>query len=257
QVRGHVTEHVTLKGETWQQIQTEGVLSVMVQVRFGFGTKNNSFDPVPAESSCLLDRYRQDEDETARRIVCLHSVDPGRPRHRQAKSRDDVTTGERAHSDAEDKSRRRVAAEVTEKRAQVVNNVKVTPEYKKLLRCRFMREECPEQKCKSGPVDLVFLIDSSRSVRPHEFETMRKFMIDILNTLDIGLNATRVGVVQYSSQFNDEGEDTACLYLRDDLMVYLPSLSVGLSSALLCLQVRTEFSLKAHAKLDSMVKGNQ
>lgn len=29
---------------------------------------------------------------------------------------------------------------------------------------------------------------------------MRKFMIDILNTLDIGLNATRVGVVQYSSQ---------------------------------------------------------
>uniref|UniRef100_A0A3Q0T5D3 Matrilin 4 n=1 Tax=Amphilophus citrinellus TaxID=61819 RepID=A0A3Q0T5D3_AMPCI len=58
----------------------------------------------------------------------------------------------------------------------------------------------PEQKCKSGPVDLVFLIDSSRSVRPHEFETMRKFMIDIINTLDIGLNSTRVGVVQYSSQ---------------------------------------------------------
>ncbi|XP_056879394.1 matrilin-4 [Takifugu flavidus] len=76
----------------------------------------------------------------------------------------------------------------------------------------------PEQKCKSGPVDLVFLIDSSRSVRPHEFETMRKFMIDILNTLDIGLNATRVGVVQYSSQ------------------------------------VRSEFSLKSHASLDSMVK---
>uniref|UniRef100_UPI0037E944B3 matrilin-4 n=1 Tax=Semicossyphus pulcher TaxID=241346 RepID=UPI0037E944B3 len=77
----------------------------------------------------------------------------------------------------------------------------------------------PEQKCKSGPVDLIFLIDSSRSVRPHEFETMRKFMIDILDTLDIGLNATRVGVVQYSSQ------------------------------------VRSEFSLKTHATLASMVKG--
>ncbi|KAI3369739.1 hypothetical protein L3Q82_024405 [Scortum barcoo] len=76
-----------------------------------------------------------------------------------------------------------------------------------------------DQKCKSGPVDLIFLIDSSRSVRPHEFETMRKFMIDILDTLDIGLNATRVGVVQYSSQ------------------------------------VRSEFSLKTHAKLDAMVKG--
>ncbi|XP_051270689.1 matrilin-4 isoform X2 [Dicentrarchus labrax] len=77
----------------------------------------------------------------------------------------------------------------------------------------------PNQKCKSGPVDLIFLIDSSRSVRPHEFETMRKFMIDILATLDIGLNATRVGVVQYSSQ------------------------------------VRSEFSLKTHSKLDAMVKG--
>ncbi|XP_023655294.1 matrilin-4 [Paramormyrops kingsleyae] len=54
------------------------------------------------------------------------------------------------------------------------------------------------QKCKS--VDLVFIIDSSRSVRPHEFETMRKFMINIIQTLDVGPNATRVGVVQYSSQ---------------------------------------------------------
>ncbi|XP_027859892.1 matrilin-4 isoform X6 [Xiphophorus couchianus] len=76
----------------------------------------------------------------------------------------------------------------------------------------------PNQKCKSGPVDLVFLIDSSRSVRPHEFETMRKFLIDILNTLDIGLDTTRVGVVQYSSQ------------------------------------VRSEFSLKTHSKLENMVK---
>ncbi|KAM8867731.1 matrilin-4 [Synchiropus picturatus] len=74
------------------------------------------------------------------------------------------------------------------------------------------------QKCKSGPVDLVFLIDSSRSVRPHEFETMRKFMIDILDTLDIGPNSTRVGVVQYSSQ------------------------------------VRSEFSLKTHSTLESMVR---
>ncbi|XP_061730427.1 matrilin-4 [Nerophis ophidion] len=74
-----------------------------------------------------------------------------------------------------------------------------------------------EQKCKSGPMDLVFLIDSSRSVRPHEFETMRKFMIDILNTLDIGPNATRVGVVQYSSQ------------------------------------VRSEFSLNSHSTLSNMV----
>ncbi|XP_062314584.1 matrilin-4 [Osmerus eperlanus] len=77
----------------------------------------------------------------------------------------------------------------------------------------------PEQKCKSGPVDLIFIIDSSRSVRPHEFETMRKFMIDIIHTLDVGANTTRVGVVQYSSQ------------------------------------VQSEFSLKTYSKLEDMVKG--
>ncbi|XP_046881951.1 matrilin-4 isoform X3 [Hypomesus transpacificus] len=77
----------------------------------------------------------------------------------------------------------------------------------------------PEQKCKSGPVDLIFIIDSSRSVRPHEFETMRKFMIDIIHTLDVGANTTRVGVVQYSSQ------------------------------------VKNEFSLKTYSKLEDMVKG--
>ncbi|KAM6981018.1 matrilin-4 [Aplochiton taeniatus] len=76
----------------------------------------------------------------------------------------------------------------------------------------------PEQKCKPGPVDLIFIIDSSRSVRPHEFETMRKFMIDIIKTLNVGPTATRVGVVQYSSQ------------------------------------VQNEFSLKAHAKMSAMVK---
>ncbi|XP_067316540.1 matrilin-4 isoform X2 [Pseudorasbora parva] len=62
------------------------------------------------------------------------------------------------------------------------------------------RPQSAEPKCKSGPVDLVFIIDGSRSVRPHEFETMRKFMIDIIHELDIGLESTRVGVVQYSSQ---------------------------------------------------------
>ncbi|XP_063153212.1 matrilin-4 [Candoia aspera] len=55
-------------------------------------------------------------------------------------------------------------------------------------------------KCKTGPLDIVFVIDSSRSVRPFEFETMRRFMIDIIHNLDIGPNATRVGVIQYSSQ---------------------------------------------------------
>lgn len=44
------------------------------------------------------------------------------------------------------------------------------------------------------------MIDSSRSVRPFEFETMRQFLVGLLRNLDVGLNATRVGVIQYSSQ---------------------------------------------------------
>ncbi|KAJ8412139.1 hypothetical protein AAFF_G00144060 [Aldrovandia affinis] len=76
-----------------------------------------------------------------------------------------------------------------------------------------------DQKCKAGPVDLVFIIDSSRSVRPHEFETMRKFMINIIQTLNVGADATRVGVVQYSSQ------------------------------------VQNVFSLKSFTKMEEMVKG--
>ncbi|PKK23754.1 matrilin 4 [Columba livia] len=56
------------------------------------------------------------------------------------------------------------------------------------------------QPCRTGPMDIVFVIDSSRSVRPFEFETMRQFMMDIIGSLDVGPNATRVGVIQYSSQ---------------------------------------------------------
>ncbi|XP_075702762.1 matrilin-4 isoform X2 [Rhinoderma darwinii] len=62
------------------------------------------------------------------------------------------------------------------------------------------RPKAEEPQCKAGPMDLVFIIDSSRSVRPFEFESMRKFMIDMINSLEIGPTHTRVGVVQYSSQ---------------------------------------------------------
>ncbi|XP_008055702.1 matrilin-4 isoform X2 [Carlito syrichta] len=55
-------------------------------------------------------------------------------------------------------------------------------------------------RCHTGPLDLVFVIDSSRSVRPFEFETMRHFLVGLLRGLNVGPNATRVGVIQYSSQ---------------------------------------------------------
>ncbi|XP_036406034.1 matrilin-3-like [Megalops cyprinoides] len=53
--------------------------------------------------------------------------------------------------------------------------------------------------CVSRPLDLVFIIDSSRSVRPGEFEKVKIFLADMVDTLDIGPDATRVAVVNYAS----------------------------------------------------------
>ncbi|XP_076156136.1 matrilin-3b [Alosa pseudoharengus] len=53
--------------------------------------------------------------------------------------------------------------------------------------------------CKSRPLDLVFIIDSSRSVRPAEFEKVKVLLSDVVDTLDIGPDATQVAVVNYAS----------------------------------------------------------
>ncbi|XP_030201792.1 matrilin-3a isoform X2 [Gadus morhua] len=56
-----------------------------------------------------------------------------------------------------------------------------------------------DSQCRSLPLDLVFIIDSSRSVRPGEFEKVKIFLADMVDTLDVGPDATRVAVVNYAS----------------------------------------------------------
>ncbi|KAM9703284.1 matrilin-3a isoform 4-T4 [Menidia menidia] len=56
-----------------------------------------------------------------------------------------------------------------------------------------------DSECRSRPLDLVFIIDSSRSVRPAEFEKVRIFLADMVDTLEVGSDATRVAVVNYAS----------------------------------------------------------
>ncbi|XP_030260329.1 matrilin-3a isoform X2 [Sparus aurata] len=56
-----------------------------------------------------------------------------------------------------------------------------------------------DSQCRSRPLDLVFIIDSSRSVRPGEFEKVKIFLADMVDTLDVGTDATRVAVVNYAS----------------------------------------------------------
>lgn len=62
----------------------------------------------------------------------------------------------------------------------------------------------PAQLCKSRPLDLVFIIDSSRSVRPAEFEKVKIFLSEMVDSLDIGSDATRVALVNYASTVNIE-----------------------------------------------------
>ncbi|XP_067358775.1 cartilage matrix protein isoform X2 [Channa argus] len=58
--------------------------------------------------------------------------------------------------------------------------------------------------CKTRPTDLVFIIDSSRSVSPSQFEQVKVFLLKVIEGLDVGPNATRVGVVNYASHAKNE-----------------------------------------------------
>ncbi|XP_051712734.2 cartilage matrix protein [Oryctolagus cuniculus] len=60
------------------------------------------------------------------------------------------------------------------------------------------------QLCRTRPTDLVFVVDSSRSVRPVEFEKVKVFLSQVIESLDVGPNATRVGVVNYASAVRQE-----------------------------------------------------
>lgn len=53
-------------------------------------------------------------------------------------------------------------------------------------------------------LDFVFVIDSSRSVRPEDYEKVKTFIRDMLQFLDVGENRTRVGLLQYGSLIQNE-----------------------------------------------------
>ncbi|XP_063342555.1 matrilin-2 [Pelmatolapia mariae] len=61
-----------------------------------------------------------------------------------------------------------------------------------------------ENPCKAIPLDFVFVIDSSRSIRPNDYEKVKTFIINLLQFLEIGHNATRVGLLQYGSVVQPE-----------------------------------------------------
>uniref|UniRef100_A0A3Q1JW53 VWFA domain-containing protein n=1 Tax=Anabas testudineus TaxID=64144 RepID=A0A3Q1JW53_ANATE len=62
---------------------------------------------------------------------------------------------------------------------------------------------CPNP-CKAIPLDFVFVIDSSRSIRPNDYEKVKTFIINLLHFIKIGPDDTRVGLLQYGSVVQPE-----------------------------------------------------
>ncbi|XP_053554377.1 collagen alpha-1(XXVIII) chain [Bombina bombina] len=53
-------------------------------------------------------------------------------------------------------------------------------------------------KCKEIPMELVFVIDSSESVGPENFEIIKDFVTALVDRVTVGRNTTRIGLVLYS-----------------------------------------------------------
>ncbi|KAB0371940.1 hypothetical protein FD755_016878, partial [Muntiacus reevesi] len=58
--------------------------------------------------------------------------------------------------------------------------------------------------CENKQADVVFIIDSSRSVNTQDYAKVKEFIVDILQFLDIGPDVTRVGLLQYGSTVKNE-----------------------------------------------------
>lgn len=53
--------------------------------------------------------------------------------------------------------------------------------------------------CKDVPGDLLFLIDSSGSIEPQDYEKMKEFMTSVISKSNVGPNDVHVGVMQFST----------------------------------------------------------
>ena len=54
--------------------------------------------------------------------------------------------------------------------------------------------------CEVPRADIVFVLDGSGSIQADNFQTMKNFVENMVDSFDISENAVRIGVIKYSSQ---------------------------------------------------------
>ncbi|XP_010770923.1 collagen alpha-6(VI) chain-like, partial [Notothenia coriiceps] len=61
-----------------------------------------------------------------------------------------------------------------------------------------------KQVCEKQQADLVFLLDQSGSINQEDYTIMKKFTTDLVNSFKVSEELVRVGLAQFSSEFQDE-----------------------------------------------------
>lgn len=62
----------------------------------------------------------------------------------------------------------------------------------------------PESDCGGGVMDLVFVIDGSKSLGTANFDRVKKWVSGIVETLAVSKRGTQVGLIQYSTKVRTE-----------------------------------------------------
>ncbi|XP_044214882.1 collagen alpha-6(VI) chain isoform X2 [Thunnus albacares] len=105
----------------------------------------------------------------------------------------DVTVYAIGVKNADENELREIAGDP--KRTFFVNNFDaLTP-----IKDDIVTDICSSDTCKDIPGDLLFLIDSSGSIDPNDYQKMKEFMKSVISRSDIGENKVHVGVMQFSS----------------------------------------------------------